>query len=71
MNVMAFCSPLCPDWRWRIVSYDGETVSESHQTFPTIAAAVADGTRRLVEMNVEHFAELNRARRWTERRRNW
>ena len=52
MHVAAFCSPLSPDWRWRIVSYDGEMVAESHQTFPTIAAAVANGTQRLIEMDV-------------------
>jgi hypothetical protein len=69
MHVAAFSSPLSPDWRWRIVSYEGEMVAESHQTFPTIAAAVASGTQRLIEMNVTDRAELARAFRWTSQRR--
>ena len=64
MHVAAFCSPLSPDWRWRIVSYDGEMVAESHQTFPTIVAAVASGTQRLIEMDVGARAELERTYRW-------
>jgi hypothetical protein len=68
MHVTAFCSPLNPDWRWRIVSYDGEMVAESHQTFPTIAAAVASGTQRLIEMDVGTRAELERTYRWNSRR---
>jgi hypothetical protein len=50
MQVVAFCSPLRPDWRWRIVNYAGETVEESHQTFLTIATAVTEGAQRLRQM---------------------
>lgn len=47
MQVGAFSSPDEPDWRWRIVNYAGETIEESRATFPTIALAVEDGTKRL------------------------
>ena len=52
MQVAAFSTPTSPDWRWRIVNYAGEIIEESRETFPTIASAVAHGTRRLVQMNV-------------------
>ncbi len=51
MQVIAFASPVRPEWRWRIVNYAGEMVEESFTTFPTIAVAVARGTQRLEEMN--------------------
>lgn len=52
MQVVAVATPGSAVWRWRIVSYAGELVEESRDTFPTIAAAVARGARRLTEMNV-------------------
>ena len=52
MQVTAFSSPSCPEWRWRIVNYAGEIVEESRDLFPTISTAVASGTKRLVKMNV-------------------
>lgn len=52
MNVVAFSTPLRPDWRWRIVNYAGEVVEESEATFPTIGSAVADGAKRLTHMNM-------------------
>lgn len=52
MRVIAFSTPARPAWRWRIVSYSGDLVEESQETFPTIAGAVARGARRLSEMNV-------------------
>jgi hypothetical protein len=52
VQVTAFSTPAAPDWRWRIVNYAGEVVEESHEVFPTISAAVASGTARLVELNV-------------------
>ena len=51
MQVTAFATPRSPDWRWRIVNYAGEVVEESHRTFPTIRDAVAEGARRLKEMD--------------------
>ena len=51
MQVMAFSTPAHPGWRWRICDYGGETIEESHDRFPTIAAAVAQGAERLTHMN--------------------
>ena len=52
VQVAAFSTPAGPGWRWRIVNYAGEMVEESNETFPTITAAVAQGTKRLVQMTV-------------------
>jgi len=52
MQVTAFSDPRHPEWRWRITNYAGETVEESHDEFLSIAAAVAAGTERLLQMNV-------------------
>jgi hypothetical protein len=57
MQVVAFCTPARPEWRWRIVNYSGEMVEESYQTFLSIATAVTDGTRRMDEMAVRDLAE--------------
>lgn len=51
MNVLAFSTPTCPDWRWRIVNYAGEMVEESESTFSSIARAVAEGRKRLAQMS--------------------
>jgi hypothetical protein len=51
MQVLAFSTPSRPDWRWRIVNYDGHMVEESYGTFPSIATAVTDGSRRLTELS--------------------
>jgi hypothetical protein len=53
MNVLAFCSPASPQWRWRLVNYSGETVAESSNTFFTIAAAITAGRQHLSEMNLD------------------
>ncbi|HEV8642656.1 MAG TPA: hypothetical protein VGV13_16320 [Methylomirabilota bacterium] len=53
MNVMAFSTPSRPDWRWRIVNNAGEVVEESHSTFRSIGAAVAEGRERMKELNVD------------------
>jgi len=47
MNVIAISTPGRPDWCWRIVSQNGETVEQSSTAFPTIAKAVAAGRERL------------------------
>jgi hypothetical protein len=52
MQVGAFATPTSGGWRWRIMDYAGEIVQESHSTFPTIGEAVAEGNKRLAEMNV-------------------
>ena len=41
MQVIAFSTPTCPDWRWRIVNYAGEVIEESQSTFRTIATGGA------------------------------
>lgn len=69
MYVAAFCSPVRPDWRWRIVDAEGALIEESHQTFPTITAAVANGTQRLIERNAVNRVDLDRTYRWNSQRR--
>jgi hypothetical protein len=49
MHVTAISTPRCPEWRWRIKGYAGETVEESRVGFPTTTAAMTAGTERLVE----------------------
>ena len=34
------------------MDYAGEILEESHETFPTIASAVAQGTKRFTQLNV-------------------
>ena len=57
MQVVAFCTPAQPEWRWRIVNYSGEMVEESYETFVSIATAVTDGTRRMDELSVKDLAD--------------
>ena len=57
MQVVAFSTPERPDWRWRIVNYAGEMVEESYETFPSIATAVTDGSRRMNEMNTNDLSQ--------------
>ena len=47
MNVVAFSTPLAPDWRWRIVDDGGETLEESSTSFSTMALAMAAGAEQL------------------------
>jgi hypothetical protein len=56
MQVMAFSTPSRPDWRWRIVNYAGEMVEESYTTFPSIAIAVTEGTRRMDELGIKDLS---------------
>ena len=65
MQVAAFSTPESPDWRWRIINYAGEIIEESRETFPTIVSAVADGNKRLVQMNVVDTSVVARAARST------
>jgi len=51
VQVTAFSTPARPEWRWRIVNYAGEIIEESFSEFPSIAAAVAKGTTRLIRLN--------------------
>ena len=52
MQVLAFSTPQDPLWRWRIVNYAGELVEESRDTFPTIAGALEQGSKRMRVMDV-------------------
>lgn len=64
MDIYAVSSPLRSGWRWRIVSYAGETIEESQATFATIALAVADGAHRLRELDgTDHSRPLDPYRR--------
>jgi hypothetical protein len=56
MQVVAFSSPSCRDWRWRLVSYAGDIVEESHEKFTTIAVAIAAGTQRMNDLNTVDLA---------------
>jgi hypothetical protein len=51
MHVSAVLTPGQPDWRWRIINNAGETVEESHEGFPSMAVAIAEGKKRLEGMN--------------------
>ena len=70
MQVAAFSTPGNPAWRWRMVNYAGETVAESRDGFPTIAAALAQGTKRLNKMNVVDRSEPARWHRSTSHLRS-
>jgi hypothetical protein len=65
MQVAAVSTPESPDWRWRIINYAGEIIEESRETYPTIVSAVADGTKRLVQMNVVDNSVVARVSRST------
>jgi len=52
VQVAAFSTPSRPDWRWRIVTYAGEVVEESLETFATIADALARGSARLRSLDI-------------------
>jgi hypothetical protein len=56
MQVIAFSTPSYPEWRWRILDYTGQMVEESRAVFPSIAMAVADGTRRLRQRSDDETA---------------
>jgi hypothetical protein len=65
MQVTAFSTPEAPTWRWRIVNYAGVVIEESRDTFPTISAAVAKGTERLVVLDVVDRSAPSRSWRST------
>ena len=52
MQVVAFSTPSSGRWRWRIVDDAGEMLEESREPFLTTPEAVAQGTKRLAQMNV-------------------
>ena len=52
MKVRVFSTHSNPQWRWRIVDYDGKTVEESVQAFSTIAVAMTEGNDRIRALRV-------------------
>lgn len=52
MQVVAISTPRSTGWQWRIVTYTGEVIEESQRRFPTIGRAVAEGQRRLRELDL-------------------
>lgn len=52
MQVVAVSTPSHPNWRWRIINYAGEIIEESHETFPSIAAAVRKGGQRMHDLDM-------------------
>lgn len=60
MQVAAIAKAADRGWRWRIVNYAGEVIEESPDTFVSIAAAVAEGSARLVTLNVVDRSEPSR-----------
>ena len=60
MQVTAISSPNRPEWRWRIVNYAGDVIEESADVFGSIAAAVAQGSARLVKLNIVDRSEPTR-----------
>jgi hypothetical protein len=67
MQVTAFSTAARPEWRWRICDYGGGIIEESHDHFPTIAAAVAQGAKRLAHMNAVDRARAARGESTTVR----
>jgi hypothetical protein len=62
MQVAAFAKAQDRGWRWRIVNYAGDVIEESSDKFSSIAAAVAEGSARLLSLNVVDRSEP--ARPW-------
>jgi hypothetical protein len=53
LQVVAFSTPSCPEWRWRLVNYAGDVVEESSQTFASIASAITVGTLRMNDLDAD------------------
>ena len=51
MEVIAVATPGLPDWRSRIVNRAGENIAESRPVYPSIAAAITKGAKRLNAIN--------------------
>lgn len=56
---MAYSTPSSGGWYWRIMDYAGELVEESRERFPTIGEAVAQGAKRLGQMNLAAAGPVN------------
>lgn len=60
MQVAAVTKAEDRGWRWRIVNYAGDVIEESAELFGNIAAAVAQGSARLVTLNLVDRSEPTR-----------
>jgi hypothetical protein len=60
MQVAAVARAEDRGWRWRIVNYAGDVIEESTDVFGSIAAAVAQGSARLVKLNIVDRSEPTR-----------
>jgi hypothetical protein len=69
MQVIAVARPGSTVWRWRIVSYAGDLVEESADSFPTIAVAIAQGARRMASLNRVDDTIARNPSRWVSRAR--
>jgi hypothetical protein len=49
---VAYSTPSSGGWCWRIVDYAGEYVEEGRERYPTIGEAVAQGAKRLGQINL-------------------
>jgi hypothetical protein len=65
MQVTAFNTSKDAAWRWRIVNYAGDTIAESSDRFPSIGAALAQGTQALAAMNIVDESQPVKWRRST------
>jgi hypothetical protein len=61
MQVVAYSTPSSGGWYWRIMDYAGELVEESRERFPTIGVAVAQGAKRLGQMNLAAAGPMSTA----------
>jgi hypothetical protein len=65
--VTAVSTPDRPRWRWRITSYAGDVIDESHDDFATITAALHAGRTRAADMEKPPAVEAEE----TETRQTW
>jgi len=56
---VAYSTPSSGGWYWRIMDYAGELVEESRERFPTIGEAVAQGAKRLGQINLAAAGPMN------------
>ncbi|HEX3178955.1 MAG TPA: hypothetical protein VHZ49_19920 [Methylomirabilota bacterium] len=61
MQVAAVAKAEDRGWRWRIVNYAGDVIEESTEVFGSISAAVAQGSARLLKLNLVDRSEPARA----------
>ena len=68
MHVIAYSTPNRPDWTWRIINNAGEVVEESRTRYPTISAAVSEGTGRMKSLNIKDTSTAAKSNALSRRR---